>query len=122
MVEVDAGAATDDGDDPALVAVDLDLGTGVPVLLVDLVGGDRPDLVVVVLAERLLGADLDRSGGADFLADQRVVDALEDVSGADHDDPRLEVVLVGVDLGVLGDLCVGRVDDLAVVGGSERVR
>jgi len=68
------------------------------------------------------GGDVDRALVADGAADERLLDGGEHVTGAERDDAGLEVVLVGVDLGLLGRLLVRGVDDAVVVGRSDRVR
>ncbi len=121
VVEVDAGAPADDGLDVALLPVDGDASAGVAVVLVDLLGADGAHVVGIELAERLVGRNLDRAGVADLLADEFLVDGLEDVARADDDGARREVVLLVVDAGLLGHVLFRRVDDLIVVDGADGV-
>lgn len=93
---------------------------GVAVVFGDLVGADRSDLVLVVLAERLL--DENGSVVADGLPDDVVFDGCEDVLLTEDDRARGELLFVRVDALRLGDLLVGGVDKLLAVDRVGRIR
>ncbi len=87
MVEVDDRALSDDVDDDALAALNLDPRPALRLLL-ELRGRDGLHAVLLVLPERLLGRDVNLALGADFLPDQLVLKADDDVVAPQADGDR----------------------------------
>jgi adenylate cyclase class 2 len=109
MVEIDAGTAGEDGFEIPLLAFDLDLCAGIPVVFGDLVRADSPYLVRIVFAERLRRWDCHTPAGTDLLSDDFLFDWFDDVTFSENDDARLERTLVR-DAFLLCYLLISRID------------